>query len=442
MRAAIVALVASSALFLAAPALGARGVPCGFYGIDPGAPVEEGEVILDDELAEQLARAGAGAVRVELRLDDAEAWDQDKLDEVDAVIDAVIDAGLEPLGLLSHRTIGGGQEHWNDDRDGDGNNAYVEAFADRAEAFMTRYAGRVERWEIWSQPNCFENPDYALDPVNAGCTYILPRVLAQILAQIRIRNEALFNVDELSLITGGLLASDDATVPFSGVDYLRELYDQPVWDELALRYGERTPWSHLGHQLFVDQFREVDPVVLGDYLDEVRAIAEQEGDESPFFVTGMAWSTTLVGEELQAANLTTSLDLLSKRRDIAGAVWASFQDEPLDDRRYGLTDESGVAKLALAALREGAAGCEPEQDEGTGTGGSGGGNGSSSGGTIGAPLPGSSDKGGRPIDGTRRASACSYVAGVPRDRGALPEVGWLALLAASAIAIARSRRVI
>lgn len=438
MRAAIVALTASSALFLAPPALGAPGVPCGFYGIDPGAPLGAGKVILDDELAEQLARAGAGAVRVELRLDGAEAWDEDQRAAYDDVIDDVIDAGLEPIGLLSHRTLPEGQEVWNDDPDGDGNNAYVEAFAETAEALMTRFAGRVARWEIWSQPNCFENPDHALDPENAGCTYILPRVLAQILAQIRIRNEALFNVDELSLITGGLLASDDAAAPFSGVDYLRELYAQPVWDELALRYGERTPWSHLGHQLFVDQFGEVNPVALGGYLDEVREIAEQEGDESPFFVTGMAWSTTLVGEELQAANLTTSLELLSKRRDVAGAVWASFQDGPLDDQRYGLTDESGVAKLALAALREAAAGCEPEEGEGTGS--DGGGNGSSSGGTVGEPVPGSSGQGGRPIDGKRRESSCSYAAGVPRDRGALPNVGWLALLAAAAIA--RSRRVI
>ncbi|WP_437967819.1 hypothetical protein WMF04_00330 [Sorangium sp. So ce260] len=440
MRAAIVALAASSALFLAKPALGAEGVPCGFYGIDPGAPVDAGKVILDEELAEQLARAGAGAVRVELRLDGAEAWDEDKLDEIDAVIDAVLDAGLEPIGLLSHRTLQGGQDLWNDDQDGDGNNAYVEEFADTAEALMTRFAGRVVRWEIWSQPNCFEDPDYALDPENAGCTYILPRVLARILAEIRIRHEALFNVDELSLIAGGLLASDDAAVPFSGVDYLRELYAQPVWDDLEARYGERTPWSHLGHQLFVDQFREVDPTVLGDYLDEVREIAEQEGDESPFFVTGMAWSTALVGDELQAANLTTSLELLSERRDVDGAVWSSFQDGLRDDQRYGLVDESGAAKLALAALREAAAGCEPER--GGGTGGDGGGDGSSSGGTPGHSPPGTSGQGGRPIDGKRRESSCSYAAGVPRGRGALPDVGWLALAAVSAIAIARSRRVI
>ncbi|XXY44738.1 hypothetical protein WME91_32515 [Sorangium sp. So ce269] len=438
MRAAIVALAACSSLSLAPLALAAQGVPCSFYGVDPGAPVEGGKVILDDDLAEELARAGAGAVRVELQLDGDDGWDEDRLAEYDAVIDALRAEGLEPLGLLSHRTVEGGQSLWNDDPDGDGNNRYVEEFADTAQALMTRFAGRVVRWEIWSQPNCVENPDYATDPENAGCTYVLPRVLAQILAQIRARNEALFNVDKLSLITGGLLASDDAAVPLSGVDYLRELYDQPVWDELEDRYGERYPWSYLGHQLFVNQFSEVDPVALTDYLDEVRGAADEADDESALVVTGMAWGTAFVGEELQAANLTTSFELLSGRQDVAGVVWASFQDATSGDQSYGLIDDTGVAKLALEALSDSAAGCEPDEDGGTGSG-SGPSGGSSGGGVIGPPPVGGV-QGGRPIDGKRRESSCSLAAGGPREGGALCHVGWLALFGVGALAFRRSRQ--
>ncbi|WP_437714992.1 hypothetical protein WMF45_00405 [Sorangium sp. So ce448] len=441
MRAAMFALAASSALFVAPPALGARGVPCGFYGIDPGAPVDAGEVILDDDHAKRLARAGAGAVRVEFLLDDAEAWDDDKLEQYDAIIDAARAAGLEPVGLLSHRTIGEGQDVWNDDPDRDGDNAYVEAFAETAEALMTRYAGDVVQWEIWSQPNCSELPDPALDPEHAGCTFILPRVLAQILAQIRIRNEALFNVDELSLTTGGLLASDDAAAPFSGVDYLRELYAQPVWDELEARFGERTPWSRLGQQLFFHQGTEVDPVTLNDYLDALRDLADEEGDESPFAVTGMAWSSALAGEELQAANLTTSFDVLSEREDVAGVVWASFQDAPLDEQPFGLVDEAGVEKLALAAFSESADNCEPTE-QGGGTGSGGGGSGSSGGGVAAGSPPGTSGQMGRPIDGKRRASSCSYAAGATSGGGTRSDGGWLALFAIGAIAMVRCRRVV
>ncbi|WP_437654978.1 hypothetical protein [Sorangium sp. So ce1182] len=438
MRAAIVALAACSALSLAPPALAAQGVPCRFYGVDPGAPVQGGKVILDDDLAEKLARAGAGAVRVEFQLDGDDGWYEDRLAEYDAVIDALRAAGLEPLGLLSHRTVEGGQSLWNDDPDGDGNNRYVEEFADTAQALMTRFAGRVGRWEIWSQPNCVEDPDYAVDPENAGCTYVLPRVLAQILAQIRARNEALFNVDKLSLITGGLLASDDAAVPLSGVDYLRELYDQPVWDELEDRYGERYPWSYLGHQLFVNQFSEVDPVALTGYLDEVRDVAEAADDESALVVTGMAWATAFVGEEQQAANLTTSFELLSDRQDVAGVVWASFQDATSDDPSYGLIDDTGVEKLALDALSDSAAGCEPDAGGGTGSGS--GPSGGSSGGGVSAPPPGGGVQGGRPIDGKRRESACSLAAGAPREGGALCHVGWLALSGVGALAFRRSRQ--
>ncbi|WP_437958227.1 hypothetical protein WME76_00300 [Sorangium sp. So ce119] len=443
MRTAIVALTASSALFLAPPALGAQGVPCGFYGVDPGAAVQAGKVILDEDRVEQLARAGAGAVRVEFQLDGDDAWDDDKLDEYEAVIDAVVDAGLEPLGLLSHRAVRGGQDRWNDDGDGDGNNRYVEEFADTAEALMTRFAGDVVRWEIWSQPNCAVNPDVAADPANAGCTYVLPRVLAQILAQIRVRNEALFNAGELSLITGGLLVSDDAQVPSPPVDYLRELYDQRVWDDLEATYGERYPWAHVGHQVFVSQFGEIDPAAITGYLDEVRDVAEQAGDESAGVVTGMAWATGLVGEELQAANLTAAFDLLSARKDIAGVVWAGFQDAVSDDASFGLVDETGAAKLALAALRASANGCEPGEGEGPGGGSGNGGNGSS-GGVSGAPQqPVGNGTGGRPIDGKRRESACSLAAGAPGGLGEPLDVGWLALFGVGGLALRcrRSRRI-
>ncbi|MGK3997775.1 hypothetical protein [Sorangium sp. So ce1024] len=438
MRAAIVALAASSALSLASPALGARGVPCSFYGVDPGAPVKGGKVILDDDRAEKLARAGAGAVRVEFRLDGNETWDDDRLDDYDAAVDAALAAGLEPLGLLSHRAVEGGQALWNDDRDGDGNNRYVESFADTAERLMTHFAGRVVRWEIWSQPNCATRSDFARDPANAGCTYVLPRVLGQILAQIRARNEALFNAGQLSLITGGLLASDEGASSPAG-DYLRELYDLRVWDEIEARYGERYPWSYLGHQVFVNQFGVLDPETFDGALDEVRDAAKRAGDESPVFVTGMAWSTTLVGEELQAANLGAAFERLSARKDVAGVVWASFQDAVGDDRLYGLVDDTGAAKLALAALRDAAAGCEPGKG-GTPGGGSGnGGSGSSGGVSAPPPTPFGGGPGGRPIDGKRRESSCSLAAGAHGGAGALRDVGWLALLGAGALAFQRRR---
>ncbi|AUX19615.1 hypothetical protein SOCEGT47_000670 [Sorangium cellulosum] len=437
MRAAIVALAASSALTLASPAQAAEGVRCGFYGVDPGAPVDAGEVILDARHAEALARSGAGAARVEFRLDGAEAWDEEKRAEYDAIVDAVIAAGLEPVGLLSHRAARGGQSRWNDDPDGDGNNAYVEEFAGAAEALMSRFAGRVRRWEIWSQPNCFEDPDYALDPMNAGCTYILPRVLAQILGQIRARNEGLFNVDELSLITGGLLVAEDLAAPTSGADYLRELYDQPVWDALEARYGQRYPWSHLGYQMFIQPLGEVDEVAIAGALDEGRAIAEQHGDSSELFITGMAWAANVVGEELQAANLRTSFEFLATRRDVAGAIWASYRDAPLADLSYGLVGQNDAPRLALAALRDAAAGCEREDGGGAGSGPGASG---SSGGSIGTSAPPVGDGlSGRPIDGKRRESSCSYAAGAPRGGGgARPDAGWLALLVVVG-AVARSR---
>src|SRR5689334_19022540 len=109
---------------VAATARAEPGVPCRFYGINAGAPVWSGQVLLDDALASGMSAAGAHAVRVNFRLDGAAAWDAAKLAQYDAIIDRVIAHGLEPLGLFAYEAVPGGQAQWNDDADGDGYNDY------------------------------------------------------------------------------------------------------------------------------------------------------------------------------------------------------------------------------------------------------------------------------------------------------------------------------
>ncbi len=91
-------------------------------------------VILDDDHAETARAGGRGAVRVEFLLDGAD-WRGTTTSSrrYDAIIDAVRAAGPSRSGS-SHRTLGEEQDVWNDDRDRDGNNPYVEAFAETAKA--------------------------------------------------------------------------------------------------------------------------------------------------------------------------------------------------------------------------------------------------------------------------------------------------------------------
>jgi hypothetical protein len=432
MRASVALLALSFAIPLSLPARAATGVPCSFYGIDPGAPFDGQEVVLDAAYADRLATARAGAVRVEFVLDADGTWSAADLAAYDDVIDAIRGAGLVPLGLLSYRSLPAGQDAWNDDLDGDGYNAYVDAFAELSTALFSHFAGRVDRWEIWSQPNCFTNPGYAADPQRAGCTYVLPRVFARMLTEVYSRSVDLFQAGKMSLVTGGLLATEDSA-PSSGADYLAELYAQPAWTQLQGSAGRRYPWAYLGYQLFIDQRFETAGVNLGGYLDSVRQLAAQHSDNSRFYVTGFGWTTALVGEETQAANLTTATSYLAARDDVAAAYWYGYSDDVVEGYEYGLVTDTGAPKAALFAMRSAAGGCD--SDAAPGTGGTGGGDT-----PTGVTPPGPFGGGGKtaPYDAEGRASSCTVVAAPVPARPAGAE-GWLALLASAAL-LRRSKR--
>lgn len=423
---ALVTLATSAALAgAAAPALAAPGVPCAFYGLSPGAT-------LDAEALEGIAAAGAGSVRIELR-GGAAGWDEETLAAYDAVVDAARAAGLEPVGLLATGVVPGGQAAWNDDADGDGYNPYVEDFAITTAALVDRFAGRISRWEIWTGPNCWTNPDYLLDPQAAGCTYLLPRVFATMLAEAYRRNRALVDVGGVSFTSGGLL-TDDSGPFFSAEDYLDELYAGPAWDALEGDTGRRYPWERIGVQLYVDQLVPTDGALAAAYLDAIDAVAAARADTASISITEVGWSSMLVGEDIQAENLSAAFELLASRPDVADASWSSYRDQPAADGYFGLVTEAGAPKPALAAFQGAAEGCEASGGEGGGGGGSSG-SGPSGGGSVTGGL-GTAP----PLGGPRSESSCSCAA-AGADRGGRGHAAALLVLGvASAIRAARAGR--
>ncbi|MCC6558768.1 MAG: hypothetical protein IT372_38030 [Polyangiaceae bacterium] len=430
------------ALALAAAAastrgLAAPGVHCSFYGMNAGAPVWQGQVILDVAYAEQMAITGARAARVNFRIDGAADWDAGKLAQYDGIIDAVIAAGMEPVGLLAYEAVNGGQAQWNDDPDGDGFNDYVDGFAGASQVLFDHFNGRVRRWEIWNEPNCWSNPGYANDPQSAGCTYILPRVFSKAMAEVFVRNEALFASGSVSMISGGLFAHDIGGSSSPATDYLGEVYSDGVWDWLEANKGRRYPWDWLGYHLYVDQGVQTDGAAISAYLSAVRDLAGNSGDPAPFSITEIGWTTAAVSEDVQAANLTTALDLLSARADVADVHWFSFRDAPAADLYFGLTTEGGAWKPALAAMQVAAQGCEAGGEGGGGAGGGGeGGSGAGLGGVVG-PGPIGGGQGG-PIRDEHAESSCHCeAAGGGRGAGAAWAIG---LIAAAALGERRARR--
>ena len=81
---------------------------------------------------------------------------EDLLSALDQTIVATaLNNNLTVLGLLCNECMPVGQDHWNDDLDGDGMNPYVVDFSNTALLLVDRYKDRIKRWEIWNEPNCW-----------------------------------------------------------------------------------------------------------------------------------------------------------------------------------------------------------------------------------------------------------------------------------------------
>lgn len=442
------------ALLLTGHAAAEPGIPCAFYGMNPGAPLWNGQILLDDAYAQAMAASGARAARIDFRLDDAASWDAAALARYDKIVDAALNAGLEPLGLFAYEAVPGGQSAWNDDPDGDGYNNYVDQFAETTKTLFSHYKGKIRRWEIWNEPNCWSSPDYINDPQNAGCTYVLPRVLAKLLAETYVRNEAMIQSGDISLVSGGLFAHDIGGSFSTAGDYLSELYGQGVWDWMEANKGRRYPWDEIGYHVYIQQGQATDGVKMTQYLDDIRDLATAYSDDHPFRMTEIGWTTQSVSEDVQAADLTVAYLKLAARSDVSSVYWFSFRDSPAAGLYFGVTKGDGSPKAALAAMQSAAMDCVATGGAG-GTGGTGGAGGTGTSGGAAGSMTWSLEAGGSAGTGTGGAgtsgtssttggSAGQYSGGpgIRYDRGCgchsgpAPSPGtsvWLAALAAAAL---------
>ncbi|MBI2897677.1 MAG: family 1 glycosylhydrolase [Deltaproteobacteria bacterium] len=356
------ATLASVAVSVACP-LAADARPCSFYGMNPGAPVWGGAVFLDAEVAGAIAGAGAGAIRIDFRLDGAAEWDEAALGTYEGIVDAAVGARLEPLGLVAYEAVSGGQAEWNDDADGDGANDYVDRFASTAVALFERFGDRIKRWEIWNEPNCWSDPGYRDDPQAAGCTYVLPRVYAKILAEVRVRGGDALAAQGAIVVSGGLFAHDIGGSFSDATDYQDEVYAQGPWDWMEENLGRRYPWDVLGYHLYVQQGEAVSAETLAAYLDSVGGLADAWNDSSSLEVTEVGWRTAAVDADLQAANLTTTFQMMAAREDVERVYWFAWRDNPGANLLYGVVDADGNAKPSYDALAAASAGCGDEGPE-------------------------------------------------------------------------------
>lgn len=324
-----------------------------FAGVNAGAPIWNGSILLDDALAADIAGAGCRAVRVNFRIDGHATWTPQHLAKYDAIIAAARARNLQVLGIIAYESLPGTQAQWNENYNTTGLNPYVYAFAETAWLLINRYKDDVKLFEIWNEPNCWSVPPGS-NPLNAGCYYIWPRIYANILAETYKRclvggGADFFEQQGIALVTGGLFAHDiGGGVNSAMPDYMNTVYGQSdIWNAFELHSGRRYPWDYFGYHFYIQQGEALLTSRLAAYFQNVRFWKSWYGDTTPIMVTEFGWNTQAVSAALQAENLTTTYDWLRAQPDVVAAYWYQWND---GDGGWGLTYSLGNPKLAYYAF--------------------------------------------------------------------------------------------
>ncbi|WP_432797540.1 hypothetical protein [Poriferisphaera sp. WC338] len=340
------------------------------YGMNAGAVVWDGKVLLTKAKAKAMAEAGVRSVRINFRLDGKERWTPGLLKMYDKVVRNARSAGMEILGVWSNETTYGGQWWWNEVGKGERND-YVKKFAQNASMLAGRYRKVIKTWEVWNEPGAWTEADFRDDPQHAGGTYILPGVWAEMLVETELalrqsRRGDLIMKEGLRLVTGGLFAHDLGGGRKTGAAYLREVYEQAdTWERyrtaIMKMYGEGSerwyPWDVVGYHFYIDQSGALDEEKLRFYFKEVIDVLRAYEDKSKLLVTEFGWQTQGNSERVQAENMQIAYAVLEEEDSVTEVYWYQWQDEP--DHQWGITTRDGKKKASYTIFREdGAAGVD------------------------------------------------------------------------------------
>jgi hypothetical protein len=211
--------------------------------------------------------------------------------------------------------------------------AWLGRYSDFLAAAVRRYHDFVRRWEIWNEPNLavFWRP--RPDPVAYRRVYETLRATI-----LRVDPEA-------EVAVGGLTdLSVTAAQNIPGLAFLRRLtWTHPPIDNLAIHpytTNDHPPDQHVPGENNFDDIARVRNQLLA------------EGERASIWVTEWGWSSSAVGELLQARYADRSLEMLEHRyRFVRVATY--FLDHDLPPRYLqGLLDERLEPKLAAFAFRE------------------------------------------------------------------------------------------
>jgi hypothetical protein len=218
----------------------------------------------------------------------------------------------------------------------------------------SRYAGEVQAYEVWAEPNNPAAWPLGPDPIQYGW------MLRTVAPSIRAADPS------AKVVFGGLSGND--------YGYLEQLY--------AAMSDIGDYFDVMATHAYVDSAQSPEAAWLtGDRLAvgafssyrEVRATMEKYGDTKPIWLTQFGWSTTTlpdqgVSAQTQADYLTRAYECLEQDDYVDVALWFSLRNQSGDDTwrgQLGTLSRNFTPKPAYDALKSyepGAGGCDYERD--------------------------------------------------------------------------------
>jgi hypothetical protein len=260
---------------------------------------------------------------------------------VDAVVSELEAAGIEPLLVLY------GSPTWASGADPSSPDAYLEVpgepaafnrWLERYEDFVSeaaaRYRGRVQKWEVWNEPNEHYTWKPAPDMDQFARFYA------------GIRDSILRENPSADVALGGLAGiTAGGLTDVNGLDFLRGMLARGVpLDAVAIH-------PYAGRQQAPDVTIRYD----NSFTDvaKVHDLLESAGLEIPIWITEWGWKSDVVGQQMQAQYVARSLDMIVN--DYPFVTLATYFIDHDRQVRYtqGLFDVSGRPKPAASefALR-------------------------------------------------------------------------------------------
>jgi hypothetical protein len=251
------------------------------------------------------------------------------LDKLDAIVDAAVARGIRPVITVAETPgwANGGADAWVPPDDPDDYASFIGMLA-------KRYAGRVDAWEVWNEPDIklFWRPQ----PDAARYATLLIKA-----------SDAIRAANPRATVVGGSIA-------FGNVAFVRALYDHGAkgsFDALSVH-----PYT-LTHAPDDESDRYYS---LTAVVDDVHDAMVEAGDgATPIWITELGWAVVglnSVSEAKRVTYLARSVDLLAQRPWVK--LVAVYTIDTGDSERYGLST-NGRRSDAWAAYVDRVRGRDP-----------------------------------------------------------------------------------